>query len=169
MKRLAMPPAASQLSQRAGAYWQARPKRERQAVAIGATLVLALLVWLVGVQPALNTVRSAPAQLDELDAQLQQLQRVAAESRGLRGAVPVSAGQSAMALKAATDRLGATGKLTVLGDRATLTLTGVSADALRAWLVEARSGARARPIEATLTRAAQGYSGTLVVQFGAAS
>jgi len=54
----------------------------------------------------------------------------------------------------------------VQGDRAVLTLSGVGTGALRDWLAEARSGARARPLEANLTRAAQGYSGTLVVVLG---
>jgi general secretion pathway protein M len=54
------------------------------------------------------------------------------------------------------------------GERAVLTLQDVSTSQLRDWLAEARSGARARPVEARLTRAAQGYSGTLVVTLGGA-
>jgi general secretion pathway protein M len=49
------------------------------------------------------------------------------------------------------------------GDRAVLTLKDVGTGALNDWLAEARSGARARPLEVTLSRVAQGYSGTLVV------
>ena len=55
--------------------------------------------------------------------------------------------------------------LALQGDRAVLTLNGVGTGALRDWLAEARTGARARPLEANLARAAQGYSGTLVVAF----
>ena len=54
------------------------------------------------------------------------------------------------------------------GERAVLTLQGASTSQLRDWLAEARSGARARPVEARLTRAAQGYSGTVVVALGGA-
>jgi general secretion pathway protein M len=137
-------------------------------MAVVAIVLGLFVVWNLAVQPALQTVREAPAQLDRLDAQYQQMQRIAAETVGLRGATRVSQSQAGLALKAAADRLGERGKLTLQGDRATLTLSGVSPEALRAWLVEARSGARARPIEAQWQRGPQGYSGTLVVTFGGA-
>ncbi|MBC7717600.1 MAG: type II secretion system protein M, partial [Pseudorhodobacter sp.] len=70
------------------------------------------------------------------------------------------------ALKTASERLGDSAKLVMQGDRATLTLTGVNADALRAWLQEARSTARARPVEMQLVRNPRGFSGTLVVTLG---
>ena len=49
-----------------------------------------------------------------------------------------------------------------------LTLTGISPEALRAWLNEARSGARARPVDAALQRGASGFTGSLTVALGAA-
>ena len=70
------------------------------------------------------------------------------------------------ALKAATERLGDKAKLSLQGDRAVLTLNGAGTEALRGWLAEARSGARARPLEANLLRAGTGYSGTLVLSIG---
>ena len=133
---------------------------------LAATALVTLVVWLVFVQPAWRTLRDAPAQLDRLEAQLQQLQRLATESQQLRGAAPVTSAQAGLALKAATDRLGEKGRLTLLGDRATLTLTDVDTNALRGWLSEARSAARVRPVEAQLTRGAGGYNGTIVVTLG---
>ncbi len=159
-------PQLASLSQQAATWWQARTSRERQAVIVVGSLVLLFAVWSVLAQPALRTVREAPAQLDLLDAQYQQMQRIAAESAGLRNAPRVSPAQAAAALKSATDRLGDRARLTLLGDRATLTLNGVSPEALRAWLNEARSGARARPTEAQLTRSPTGFSGTLGVALG---
>jgi general secretion pathway protein M len=159
-------PALMSLRQQAGAWWRARAPRERQALA-AVLLVLALFfVWSLLLAPALRTVGEAPAQLDRLDAQLQQMQRVVAESGALRSVAPVSNAQAALALKAASDRLGERGRLTLQGDRASLALTGVDTDALRAWLLEVRSGARARPVEAQLQRGPQGYSGTLSVTLG---
>jgi general secretion pathway protein M len=70
------------------------------------------------------------------------------------------------ALQAATARLGTAGRLTMQGDRAVLNLNGVGTSALRDWLAEARTGARARPVEANLSRTAKGYTGTLVVAVG---
>jgi len=161
-------PALASLRQQAGTWWRARTASERRAVSIAAVVLGGFAVWSLAVQPALLTVRQAPVQLDRLDAQYQQMQRIAAETGGLRSATRVSQSQAGLALKAATDRLGDRGKLNLQGDRATLTLAGVNPEALRAWLTEARSGARARPIEAQWTRGPQGYSGTLVVTFGGA-
>ena len=146
------------------ARWAALAPREQRGLVIAAVAVGLLVAWWLLVAPALRTLRETPAQLDRLESQLQQLQRVAAEARELKGAAPVSPAQSATALKAAADRLGDKAKLNVQGDRATLTLNGASPEALAAWLGEARSAARARPLEAQLTRGAQGYSGTVVVQ-----
>ena len=161
-------PAMASLRQQAGTWWQGRSRRERQAVVIVLFVLGLFVVWSLAVQPALRTVNDAPAQLDRLDAQYQQMQRVAAESTALRGAPRVSPAQATLALKAATDRLGERAKLSLQGDRATVTFSGVSPDALRAWLVEARSGARARPIDAQLQRGPQGYGGTLGLTLGGA-
>jgi general secretion pathway protein M len=163
-------PAMASLRQQAGTWWLARTPRERQAVVVVALVLGLFIVWSLFVQPALTTVTKAPAQLDQLDAQYQQMQRIANETTALRAAPRVGATQAAQALKAATDRLGDRAKLTLLGDRATLTLTtGVNPEALRAWLNEARSGARARPVEAQLQRGPLGYTGTIGLALGGGS
>jgi len=162
-RTLALPPRLAQSREKARAWWRARAPRERQALSLAGTVLVLFIGWLVLVQPAWRTLRETPARLDALDAQLQQMQRLAAESQSLRGVAAVSQVQAAAALKAATDRLGDKGRLSMQGDRASLTLNGVPPEALRAWLLEARSAARVRPTEAQLTRGAQGYSGTIVV------
>jgi general secretion pathway protein M len=45
-----------------------------------------------------------------------------------------------------------------------LSLNNASSEGLRAWLSEARSAARVRPVEMQLQRSPQGYSGSLTVQ-----
>jgi general secretion pathway protein M len=162
-------PALATLGQQGLIWWRSRTPRERQALAVVAAVLIGFVVWSVLVEPALRTARESPAELDQLDAQYQQMQRVAAEAVALRGAPRVSASDAAAALRAATDRLGEHGKLVLQGDRATLTLAGVSPQELRAWLLEARSGARARTVNAQLQRGAQGYSGTLGLALGGAS
>ena len=154
------------LRQQAKTWWRARSRRERQAVALVVTVIVVFVVWTVLVQPAWRVASSAPAELDALDTQLQQMQRIANESRGLRNTAPVGAAQAGIALKAASDRLGDKARLNLQGDRAILTLNGVTPEALRAWLTEARAGARARPVEAQLQRGPSGYTGTLTVSFG---
>lgn len=154
------------LRQQASNWWRSRSKRERQAVVLVVTLVVLFIVWTTLVQPAWRVAASAPAELDALDAQLQQMQRIAGESRALRGTAPVGPAQAGIALKAASDRLGDKARLNLQGDRAILTLNGVTPEALRVWLTEARAGARARPVEAQLQRGPNGYTGTVTVSFG---
>jgi general secretion pathway protein M len=150
-------------------WWQGLGRRERLAVAFAAMLVFAALLWWIALAPALRTLGRAPAQIDAADAQLQTMRRLATETRDLRAAAPVTAEQAAAALKSATDRLGDKARLAMQGDRAVLTLNGIGSGALRDWLAEVRSGARARPVEATLSRGTTGLSGTLVLAVGGTS
>ncbi|BAL94140.1 type II secretion system protein GspM [Rubrivivax gelatinosus] len=149
-------------------WWARLAPRERVLVAAATTVVLLYLVFAVAVQPAWRTLNAAPAKLEALDTELQAMGRLAAEARELRAAPPVNAEQAAAALRAASERLGPQGKLSLQGERAVLTLDNAGTAELQAWLAEVRSGARARPVEATLTRGATGYSGTIVVALGGA-
>jgi general secretion pathway protein M len=164
-----LPPSITGARQQAGQFWQARAPRERQLIVAMAIAVAALMVWMIAIQPALRTLREAPVELARLDQQWQQTQLAAFESEGLRNATPVPPAQAAEALRAATERLGSQAKLVIQGDRATVTFTGVAFEDLRAWLGEARSGARARPVEAQLLKAAAGYSGSIAVVMASAS
>jgi general secretion pathway protein M len=149
--------------------WAALQDRERYLVAAALVLVVAALLWMVAIKPAVNLLKQAPGQLDALDAQMQSMQRLAAEARELRGAPQVGINQSQAALRAASERLAPQAKLAVQGEKAVLTVDGIDGENLRAWLTEVRSGARARPIEAQLTRGANGYSGTITLAIGGAS
>jgi general secretion pathway protein M len=133
-----------------------------------ALVVGLFLVWALLVGPALSTLRIAPAQLAELDGQLQQMRTMAAEVRDLRGTTPVAAAQAGLAIKAAVERHGDKVRLSLQSDRALITLQNASPEQLRALLVEARSSARARPVEAQLTRTPAGFTGTLVFSLGGA-
>jgi general secretion pathway protein M len=162
---------SSGASRRAGlqalATWQARWKqlgtRERVLVAVAATVLALAMLWSVGVQPAWQTLRSAPARLDALDAQTLAMRRLADQSRELRQSPLPPTHQAAQALQAASERLGSAARLSVQGDRAVLTLEGLDPQALRSWLAEVRSGARARTVEAQLVRSGPGFSGTVTV------
>jgi len=158
-----LPPGLSGAREQAGRLWQARAPRERLAIAAMAFAVGVLLVWLIAVQPALRTLRETPLELDRLETQWQQIQLAALESATLRTASPVPPQQAAEALRAATERLGGKGRIALQGDRATLTFSAVPFEALRNWIGEARSAARARPIEAQLQKGASGYSGTITI------
>jgi general secretion pathway protein M len=164
-----VPPAINDARQQAGRFWQSRAPRERQLIVVMVVSVTILLVWLILIQPALRILREAPLELDRLDQQMQQMQLAASEMQGLRAASPVPTEQASTALRAATAQLGSGAKLAIQGDRAVLTFSGIQGDALRGWLGEARSAARARPVEAQMVKAATGYSGSITVTLGGAS
>jgi general secretion pathway protein M len=146
--------------------WQGLSARDRRAALLAATVLGLFIIWTLAVQPAWRTLASAPAELEAVEAQLQTMQRLATEATELRATPPVPLEQATAALQGATARLGDQAKLVLQGERAVLTLTGVGGGALTQWLVEARAGARARPVDATLTRGPQGYNGTLVLSLG---
>ncbi len=150
------------------AWWRSLSSRDRQLALFGGAVLGLFLVWWLALQPALATLRRAPLEMDALEAQLQTMQRLAGETTELRATPPVNPDQAQAALTAATERLGTKGKLSLQGDRAVLTVNGAGTEALRGWLAEARSGARARPLEANLMRSGEGYSGTLVLAVGGA-
>lgn len=137
------------------ARWQQLAPRERTAVLGAAALVAAALAWWVLLQPALSTLRGAPQQHAQLDAQLQRMRALQAEAQTLQSAPKINQDDALRALEAGVrQRLGATAQLQVVGDRATLVLKGASADALAQWLALARINARALPTEARLVRSA---------------
>ena len=135
--------------------WRALDAREQNLVLIASAVVMVALLWWLTIAPALATLRAAPARHLALDTQLQQMQRLQTEAQQLQSAPKRGPGDAVGALRAALNQqLGKTAQLNVVGDRATVTLKGASADALAQWLTQARSNARTTPIEAHLTRSA---------------
>lgn len=150
------------------AHWEQLGERERTLLKIAGGALGLLLLWLVAVQPALRVIQQSPAQLEAVDLQLQNMQALATEARELRAIPPVPAAQAAQALQAASEHLGPAAKLSLAGDRAVLSVNGVSNEALQAWLGEVRSAARVRPVEAQLQRGPKGYTGTVVLTLNGA-
>jgi general secretion pathway protein M len=155
------------LRQQAGQAWRARSARDRAMLGAMAAVLGTFLLWTLAIAPAWRTLTDAPAQIESLDTQLLQMRTMAAEVRELRNTTPIAAAQAGVAMKAAADRHGDKVRLTLQGDRALVTFQGASPEQVRALLIEARSAARARPVEAQLTRAATGFNGTLVLSLGA--
>ncbi len=162
----ALPAPLAELRQSASAWWRALALRDRRLATLASVVAAAALLWGLAVQPALRTLREVPAAIERLDTESQQMQLLAAESRTLRSAPPVTPTQAAAALKAAAERLDDKARLVVQGERATVKLTGIDGAALRSFLAEARASARARPVEAQLVRGPKGYDGTLILAIG---
>lgn len=150
------------------ARWDGLAAREKRLVLGAAALIAVALVWWVAIGPALKTLRSAADSHRSLDAQVQQMKALAAQALALQSQPKAGLDESLRALEASTtQRLGTGARLTVVGERATLTLRNVPADALAQWLAQARINARALPSEARLTRSpapgSASWDGTLVL------
>lgn len=150
------------------AHWARVAPREKNLVRLAVGLLLAALLWLLILAPALATLRSADAQARTLDAQLQHMQVLQARAQTLQKQAPLGFDDALRALNSATRQsLGAAAQLNVMGDRASVTLKGASADALAEWLTQARVNARSVPLEARLVRAtapgAATWNGVLVM------
>ena len=133
--------------------WAELGARERRMVVIAALVVGLALLWWVGLAPAWRTLREAPAQRAALQVQAQQMQQLKAEADALKSVPRLAQDEALRALETAMkQRLGNTGQLSVMGDRANVVLKGASAEALADWLSDVRVNARATPVEARLTR-----------------
>ena len=149
----------------ATAWAQRQPREKRLLLAAAAVMVVALVY--LAIAPAVRTLKAAPAQLAALETQLQTMQRLADEAQALRGKPAVPMEQGRVALQASATRLGDKARMSLQGERAVLTLTGLPAEQLTSWLAEARINARARVVESQLQRTPDGgYAGTVVLAFG---
>ena len=151
------------------AHWQSLGERDRLVLRLAFTGLALLLVWLLALQPAMRVLRETPAQLDAAELSLQQMQRLALEANELRAVPAVSAEQSMQALQAASQYLGPQASLTIQADRAVLSFSGITGAALQAWLIEVRSAARARPIQAQVQRGPKGYDGSITLVLAGAA
>ena len=146
------------------AKWNALAPRERQMLTVMGWALGATLLFMVAVKPAWKSLQQTPVQLREAQAVLDDMRKQAEEVKAMRSQPPVPPVQAQAALQSATDRLGEGARLRLQSDRAVLTLDKVNGAALAAWLAEARSSARVRPLEANLSQVEGGaYSGTVTL------
>jgi general secretion pathway protein M len=132
------------------ARWEGLAAREKLLTASAAALVVVALIWLVLLGPALATLRHAETQRRALDEQLRQMQGLQAQAQGLQAQPKQNHDDAVRLLELSVrQRLGTSARILLAGDRATVTLTGTSADA---------------PSEARIVRNAAGlWEGTLVL------
>lgn len=147
------------------ARWALLAPREKVMVASAGAVIALAIVWLVLIGPALSTLRSAETQRRALDSQLQRMAALQSQAQAMQSQPKQSRDEAVRQLELSVkQRLGASARMTVAGDRVTLVLTGTPADALAQWLAQARSAAHALPAEAHLNRNAAGtWEGNLVL------
>lgn len=160
-------PLAS-LGQRLGGLLQGLSPREQRAVQLAAWVLGLGLLWWVGLSPAIDTLRRAPARHADLDAQLVRMQHLAASAEVLRtqnATPPPSPEVAQQALQAATQALGPGAQLAIQGDRATVTLRDTPPRALAQWLNQVRVNARLLPVQAQMQRGGPsgGWTGQIVL------
>jgi general secretion pathway protein M len=145
------------------AWWGALAGRERGLLGLMLVVLLAALVWFAGVAPALRIVRSAPAQIAQLDSQWVAMQGLAAQARGLQSRAAISREDAVRELEASVrQRLGASGQLSTTADRVTVVLQGAAPQAMAPWLSQARQQARVVATQANLSLGSAGWDGTIV-------
>lgn len=148
--------------------WATLSGREQRLLGWGACVLLLATLWWVGIAPALQILKEAPAQQAALDAQWQHMQALQAEAQALQKLPRIPASTALQALQRSTQELlGANAQLQISGERCTVTLKAVAPQDLAAWLAQVRSQARAIPVEAHWQRSAANtaptWSGTVVL------
>jgi general secretion pathway protein M len=150
------------------ARWQQTSRREQLALLGGATLLMLAMLWLLAVAPALAILRGAGPQRLALETQLQQMQGLQSQAKALQAQPRLAPDEARRLLEASVKPLAPSLQIAAAGDRATVTLKGMTADALTQWLAQVRLNVRVLPAEARLRRNAAGtWDGTLVLNLGA--
>lgn len=150
------------------ARWAALRPRERLGLGAAALVLLAAVLWRFALAPALSVWRETPARQAALDERAQRMQTLAAEAQALRQQPKAARAEALRALQQLVQAHAAAVQLSVVDDRATLTLRGLDAADLADLLARSRMDARALPVQAQLTRAVPArWSGTLVLSLPA--
>ena len=156
------------------ARWRAFDQREQTLIRTAIFLLSLALVWLLLVAPPMRTLRQADTEQRSLDLQWQKMQGLQAQARALQSQPKLSRDDALRALEASVkQRLGSSGLLSVVGDRASVTLRNTPAETLAKCLIEIRVNARAIPSEARLVRnntspaGPPAWDGTLVLSLPA--
>ena len=154
--------------------WRAFDQREQTLIRSALFLLGLALAWLVLVAPPMRMLRHADTEQRSLDLQWQKMQGLQVQARALQSQPKLSRDDALRALETSVkQRLGASGVLSIVGDRASVTLRNTPAETLAQWLIEIRVNARAIPSEARLVRnnaspAGQpAWDGTLVLSLPA--
>jgi general secretion pathway protein M len=146
-------------------HWAALARREKLMVAAATAVVAIAALWILAIAPALATLQHSDEQRRVLDAQLQRIMALRAQAQSLQSQPKQNYEEASRQLELSVRQgLGTSARLSIQGERATVTLTGTAPDALAQWLAQARANARAIPAEAHLVRNGSGmWEGNVVL------
>ena len=132
------------------AAWAQRSARERQLLSLAAMVLALAAVWRIALAPALQTWHEAPARQAALERQSAQMRQLQAQAQSLKKPTSITRTDAVQWLERNLSALGADTKLSLQGERATLSLQAAPAEGLATWLQQAREHAQALPVQAQL-------------------
>lgn len=138
------------LSQGLQAAWSGRSPRERLLLGLGTWVLGLAVLWMLALAPALRTWQEAPSRQAQLDTQSLRLRQLQAQAQGLQKPRAIVRTDAALWLEKNLAELGPNARISLQGDRATLSLQATPAAALARWLTLARDNAQALPTQAQL-------------------
>ncbi|PUE06248.1 hypothetical protein B9Z51_15625 [Limnohabitans sp. T6-5] len=137
------------------AAWAQRSARERQLLSLAAVILALAAVWRIALAPALQTWNEAPARQAALDRQSAQMRQLQAQAQSLKKPSAITRADAVQWLERNLAALGADAKLSLQGERATVSLQAAPADGLTRWLQQAREHAQALPVQAQLRQVSE--------------
>lgn len=152
------------------ARWTKLSPREQRLLSWLGVLLAVLLGWQIAIAPALDTLRRSDAQRSQLAQQLTQMQALQAQAQALQQRPLLSRDEALRTLQSLSQPLGKQLELSVQGERVSVQLKAIPAQALAQWLAQTRSQAQVFPLEAHWVRQnGPQWDGTLVLRLPSAS
>jgi len=145
-------------------YWLRASAREQVALRIAATLLVLALVWWVGLQPALKTLKNARTQAPVVRAQYEQMLQLQAQAAAMRAQVQQPVSDPKAVLQDSISTLENNARVALAGERATVSFKQARPADLALWLEQLRLKAHSSVLEMHMTQAAGLWSGSVLVQ-----
>ena len=145
-------------------YWLRASAREQVALRIAATLLVMALVWWVGLQPALKTLKNTRTQAPVVRAQYEQMLQLQAQAAAMRAQVQQPVSDPKAALQDSISALEKNARVSLAGERATVSFKQARPADLALWLEQVRLKAHSSVLEMHISQAAGLWSGSVVVQ-----
>lgn len=142
--------------------WQGASRREKHSMLTALAVLALALLWWVALAPALAVWRTSPAQHLLIQSQMQRMLALQVQAHTLQAQPTLNASDARQALEESLVTLGSTAQMNVQADRLTVTLQGVSADALAQWLSRSRQNAHLVPSEVHIASVGALWSGSFL-------
>lgn len=155
------------MRQTLSSVWRRASAREQVAMRIAATLVLLALLWWVGLQPALKTLKNTRTQAPVVRAQYEQMLQLQAQAAAMRAQVQQPVPDPQAALQDSISTLEKSARMALAGERATVSFKQVRPADLALWLEQVRLKAHSSVLEMHISQAAGLWSGNVLVQLPA--